>query len=242
MGYSLSLGDGENYLNHTGMSWVIKLNLAVEYGWEPTGTEHPAWRNSDGTPSDRWVDPEDWDGSYFGNEGQYVTPSDAENLAKALERTIEKLPRNERSNSFSYITHLTTKTQQSGDPRHFAESLEQIINDMEEKKELAGDVFIRIIPLGEWIATGTLFCDYPLSQSQGYVFDVGDYSYSGDKCDPVLAIVHRAEDILIEEEKGLILPDGTDLIKTSNHVQSGYKKSLKKLVDFCRKDKGFYIF
>ena len=58
MSYTLSLGDGENYLSFTGMSWVIKLNLAVQYGWEPIGTEHPAWVNSDGTPSQGWIDPE----------------------------------------------------------------------------------------------------------------------------------------------------------------------------------------
>ena len=145
----LSLGDGKTYLNHTGMSWVIKLNLAVEYGWEPTGTEHPAWRNSDGTPSDRWVDPEDWDGSYFGNEVQYVTPSDAENLAKALERTIEELPGDERSTSFSGITQLKSKTQKRVDPRVFSESLEQTINDMKHDEKLTGDVYIRIIPLEE---------------------------------------------------------------------------------------------
>ena len=87
MGYGLFTPDGKDYLFNI-RQWPTVLKIAFKHGWKPAGTEHPAWRGSDGEPSQLWVDPEEWDGTYCGNDGQYVTPEDALNLADALDRAI----------------------------------------------------------------------------------------------------------------------------------------------------------
>jgi hypothetical protein len=75
------------------------LDLAHEYGWEPAGTEPPQWiaTNPDGSIDHEMTamysrSKENWDGSYFSNDGQYVTDEEAASIADALERALDDIP------------------------------------------------------------------------------------------------------------------------------------------------------
>jgi hypothetical protein len=97
MGVDLSGAGGCKWLSWTG--WEKLLKLAHEYGWKPAGTKPPRGivMKPDGsidhemTAMYSWSE-EDWDGSYFSNNGQYVTDEDAANIADALERALHDIP------------------------------------------------------------------------------------------------------------------------------------------------------
>jgi hypothetical protein len=67
------------YVNNTG--WAALLQLAVQYGWEPAGTQAPGFM-----ARGHAIASKDWDGSYTFNDGQTVTDTDAKALAAALRR------------------------------------------------------------------------------------------------------------------------------------------------------------
>jgi hypothetical protein len=97
MGMDLS-GEG-GYFRFNWEGWREVLELAYQYGWEPAGTELPEYSfyNQDGTVNLGRTrayreDAKDWDGSYFGNEGQWVTEEDAARIADALERALTHIP------------------------------------------------------------------------------------------------------------------------------------------------------
>ena len=75
----------DSHFTHSGWHWL--LNQAIEYGWEPAGTEPPdcSWGLEGGTKpaqENRAV----WDGGYCSNDFQRVTDIDARNLGEALIR------------------------------------------------------------------------------------------------------------------------------------------------------------
>lgn len=91
MGYDLRGHCDGLHLNSTACRYC--LNVARAFGWEPAGTAPSRWvvKHSDGT-----IDEDEtaranagWKGSYFGNDYQQVTDSDAHALAAALQRAIE---------------------------------------------------------------------------------------------------------------------------------------------------------
>lgn len=70
-------------------TWSAVLLLAYRNGWAPVGTEPPEFNQGGEIPmSDRAK----WDGSYTGNDGQYVTVKDTQNLAAALENALRDIP------------------------------------------------------------------------------------------------------------------------------------------------------
>ena len=89
MGMNLS-GDHGRHFRATLVAWDRLLQLAVEAGWQPQGTEAPDER--DGV----------WDGeglaAYCSNDGQYVSAEDAASLGDALDWALaddydeERLP------------------------------------------------------------------------------------------------------------------------------------------------------
>jgi hypothetical protein len=86
MGYDLSGGVS---INRHG--WFYCLAVARAFGWEPQGTEAPdqVTYNADGTTTPSFsMPPDQWDGNYVTNDWQFVTDSDAANLAAALDRAI----------------------------------------------------------------------------------------------------------------------------------------------------------
>ena len=67
--------------------WQKLMDLAVIYGWQPTGTyEPPDWDEQD--------DVEVWQGDYDMYLGEWVTDEDAEDMAEALFRALDDLPDN----------------------------------------------------------------------------------------------------------------------------------------------------
>jgi len=65
-----------------------------EYGWQPLGTEVGQWCDPETGELCKQLstDPDEWDGTYFCNESQWVTEEDAANIADALERVLEDKP------------------------------------------------------------------------------------------------------------------------------------------------------
>jgi hypothetical protein len=63
----------------TTSAWTFYLWLARQYGWSEPGTRPPRRVRF-------WF--QRWDGSYYLNEGQWVTREDASALADALERNL----------------------------------------------------------------------------------------------------------------------------------------------------------
>jgi hypothetical protein len=63
------------------------LATATRFGWKPEGT---LALHYDKDVQKEWPIPaEEWSGTYFSNEGQAVSDSDARNLAAALDRAID---------------------------------------------------------------------------------------------------------------------------------------------------------
>jgi hypothetical protein len=84
MGFDLCRGGDGVYANVS--QWGAILDLAREHGWKPMGTE---------APSVEMMNPKDpslydnWNGSYFHNEGQWVGSKDAASLSAALSRAVD---------------------------------------------------------------------------------------------------------------------------------------------------------
>ena len=74
--FLLSKKNGSCHLSN--VAWFQILNLAEQYGWEPSGTvdPYPWWEEE--------IDKSDWDGGYTHHEGQTVKSEDAKNMADAL--------------------------------------------------------------------------------------------------------------------------------------------------------------
>ena len=67
--------------------WQKLMDLALVYGWQPAGTlEPPDWEDEE--PG------EEWPGSYDMFMGEWVTDSDAYDLANSLARALDDLPDN----------------------------------------------------------------------------------------------------------------------------------------------------
>jgi hypothetical protein len=66
-------------LNNYG--WAYALALAKEAGWDAPGTDAPSYYPK--AEAARWI------GTYYGNDGQWVTDEDAANIADALECNLE---------------------------------------------------------------------------------------------------------------------------------------------------------
>ena len=66
-------------------SWAKALELATLNGWQPMGTQPPAFHDSQLLNAD-------WDGTYLTNEGQVVIAEDALSLAKALQKSLDDIP------------------------------------------------------------------------------------------------------------------------------------------------------
>ena len=77
MGYDL-LGRNNNFFVNV-QDWRPLLNIAVQFGWEPQGTESPA------------DCPPEWDGDYVSNAFQFVSDSDACAFGKALLRAAREI-------------------------------------------------------------------------------------------------------------------------------------------------------
>jgi len=70
------------------------LELAYGYGWELAGTEPGRWVDTSTGELDEQLspDPDEWHGSYFGNDAQWVTDEDAARIADALEQALDDIP------------------------------------------------------------------------------------------------------------------------------------------------------
>jgi hypothetical protein len=75
----------DSYFTHA--DWHRLLNQAIEYGWEPAGTEPPdcSWELEGGTKTAQ-ENSAVWGGWYCTNDFQRVTDVDARNLGEALIR------------------------------------------------------------------------------------------------------------------------------------------------------------
>src|SRR5262245_23808019 len=94
MGVDLRSHHGSEHFSHSG--WRLVLNLAIEYGWQPTGTAPPdhGWLLAGTAPTDS--DRLSWDGGYCSNDLQKVTESDARALGEALLRAVAVVCAQER--------------------------------------------------------------------------------------------------------------------------------------------------
>jgi hypothetical protein len=89
MGYDLSGG-----LSLNAWGWEYCFALAQAFGWKPEGTEAPnhVIYTTDGREECRIaIPPEEWNGSYFTNEFQWVRASDALALSVAINSALEAL-------------------------------------------------------------------------------------------------------------------------------------------------------
>ncbi len=75
-------------------AWRSVLELAYEYGWKPAGTEPGAWADPETGELDKQLspDPDEWSGTYFSNDFQWVTEEDAAGIADALEHALKDTP------------------------------------------------------------------------------------------------------------------------------------------------------
>jgi hypothetical protein len=90
----MDLHGAAGYFRFNNWSWYQVLELAYEYGWKPAGTEPGQWCDPETGELDEQLspDPDEWDGTYFSNDHQWVTDEDAANIADALERALEDKP------------------------------------------------------------------------------------------------------------------------------------------------------
>lgn len=82
---------GFDLINHSGEEfrwdmtfWSKALQLGEKYGWKPKGTT--VSKKNKGKP---------WSGTYWETSSQIVEAEDANNLADALEKSLEFLPKEE---------------------------------------------------------------------------------------------------------------------------------------------------
>ena len=90
----MDLNGAGGYYRFSNTSWCKVLELAYEYGWQPAGTEPGQWIDSSTGELDEQMspNPDEWDGSYFGNCFQWVTDEDAAHIADALEPALDDIP------------------------------------------------------------------------------------------------------------------------------------------------------
>jgi hypothetical protein len=92
MGMDLTNVAGETYRFNT-TSWRKVLELACQYGWKPQGTEPGRWYDETGRLCEQLSpNPDEWNGSYFSNDFQWVTDKEAANIAHALEQALDDIP------------------------------------------------------------------------------------------------------------------------------------------------------
>jgi hypothetical protein len=72
MGMALGRGKSDNF-DVTYAAWSDILELAEQFGWQPSGTGPP-----------RWAKKAEWCGSYYSSDGQRFYARDAKALADAL--------------------------------------------------------------------------------------------------------------------------------------------------------------
>ena len=75
----------------TAVHGFSNVSLALQYGWEPSGTEVPDMWLVD-TEEETAVLSKDWDGRYYPGFGQHVTSEDARQLAVALRKALADIP------------------------------------------------------------------------------------------------------------------------------------------------------
>ena len=85
MGYTLISIKTRDDIHLNMSAWGPVLRLANQYGWEPMGTEKPTWDFYEGVCLD------DWNGTYFSNDGQTVSSVDAQGIADALESALAEM-------------------------------------------------------------------------------------------------------------------------------------------------------
>jgi len=74
--------------------WPRLLRLAYEHGgWVPEGTKAPNWVDENG--NEIYVVKEGWSGTYFSNDYQTISETDARNLASALRKVLLDIPSEE---------------------------------------------------------------------------------------------------------------------------------------------------
>ena len=75
-------------------SWCKILELAYSYSWRPQGTEPGQWYDENGELCKQISpDPDTWDSNnYFSNDYQWVTETDAANIADALQQALDDIP------------------------------------------------------------------------------------------------------------------------------------------------------
>lgn len=79
-----------DYTRFSAAYWCEVLKLAYEYGWKPLGTEMDEWINPETGELFGQID--DWSGTYFSNDLQWVTEEDSAGIANALERALKDIP------------------------------------------------------------------------------------------------------------------------------------------------------
>jgi hypothetical protein len=90
----MDLNGAGGYLHFSNTSWCKMLELAYGYGWKLAGTEPGQWVDPSTGELDEqmYLNPDEWDGSYFGNCFQRVTHEDAAHIADALEQALDDIP------------------------------------------------------------------------------------------------------------------------------------------------------
>jgi hypothetical protein len=104
MGIDLSNKYGDWFRASFG-AWGDLLQMANKHGWEPAGTRTPVHWDVDGPKP-----AEEWCGTYFSNDGQWVTDDDARNIASALRKALyeEKFERDGDPDWPQYVRHFVT--------------------------------------------------------------------------------------------------------------------------------------
>lgn len=90
MGYDLS--NGNDVFRWNIWSWGSVINLALAYGWKPTGTTMEYEEDCFDSIEDYERFIEEFGGEYFGNNGQAVDAEDAKAMGEALEASLPHLP------------------------------------------------------------------------------------------------------------------------------------------------------
>jgi hypothetical protein len=94
MGMDLKNRAGEE-LRFGTVGWTFLIHFAERYGWQPRGT----------LPPESLEPGRQWEGNYDSNDGQYVTPEDARDLAAAVARGLADPNREESSQAVAaYLT------------------------------------------------------------------------------------------------------------------------------------------
>tara|TARA_Y100001938_G_scaffold149975_1_gene239001 strand:+ start:3410 stop:3856 length:447 start_codon:yes stop_codon:yes gene_type:complete len=89
MGYDLT-NEKSNYFRWNIWGWGEVINLALSYDWQPQGTEIDKNRFENYEEYESFK--KDYEGSYFGNDGQRVCAEDAKAFSDALESSLDDIP------------------------------------------------------------------------------------------------------------------------------------------------------